>query len=41
MMFWPGGREDGKCWHRARVMELHLDMSTTVLFIDWGNTEQL
>jgi len=33
--------EEDRCWFRARVVELHPDLSTTVIFIDWGNTEQL
>ena len=33
--------EEDSCWFRAKVLETHLDLSTTVFFIDWGNTEQL
>ena len=33
--------EDDRCWFRARVVEVHPDMSTSVIFTDWGNSEQL
>ena len=33
--------EEDRCWFRARVLETHTDKSITVLFMDWGNTEQL
>jgi len=33
--------EADKGWFRAKVVESHMDTSITVLFIDWGNTEQL
>ena len=36
-----GWWEEDRCWFRARVLETCTGKSTTVLFMDWGNTEQL
>ena len=36
-----GRWEEDRYWFRASVLETNLDKSTTVLFMDWGNTEQL
>jgi hypothetical protein len=36
-----GWWEEDRCWFRARVLETCTGKSTTVLSMDWGNTEQL
>ena len=36
-----GRWEEDRYWFRVSVLETNLDKFTTVLFMDWGNTEQL